>query len=243
MRHRIIFLSLICIGLLRCNTEGKPSNPEETYPDIKVAGAMKNVMWKGELAGIISLDTLSSQADLYGLGPESYLKGELLIIDGQVYVSKVLTDTSMTVERTSAIEAPFFVYGKVREWSQTTMPDSVGDIQSLERYLDEQSKSAKRPFIFKLVGTVAGADIHIQNLAAGTKVSSPQEAHQGQINYQLEEKEVEIVGFFSTEHKGIFTHHDSFLHMHLITQDRQQMGHLDRVVFDSERLQLWLPIK
>lgn len=66
------------------------------------------------------------------------------------------------------------------------------------------------------MGTVASAVIHIQNLPLGTKVSSPEEAHQGQRNYLIEEESVEVVGFFSTKHQGVFTHHNSFVHMHLI---------------------------
>ena len=39
-------------------------------------------MWKGELSGTINLDTISNKKGLYGLGPESYLTGELLINNG-----------------------------------------------------------------------------------------------------------------------------------------------------------------
>ena len=67
--------------------------------------------------------------------------------------------------------------------------------------------------------------------------------HQGQTNYMLENSEVEIVGFFSTEHKGIFTHHDSNVHMHLITTDRKKMGHLDKVFFGNGSMKLYLPKK
>ena len=92
-------------------------------------------------------------------------------------------------------------------------------------------------------GQIDSAKIHILNLPKGTKVSSPEEAHQGQINYAIGNSEVEIVGFFSTEHKGIFTHHDSNVHMHLITTDRRKMGHLDKVLFGSGDIKLYLPKK
>jgi acetolactate decarboxylase len=73
-------------------------------------------------------------------------------------------------------------------------------------------------------------------------VSSPAEAHQGQVNYSVNDEQVEIIGFFSTEHKTIFTHHDTFLHMHLITADRQQMGHLDEVLL-GKGMKLYLPVE
>ncbi len=52
---------------------------------------------------------------------------------------------------------------------------------------------------------------------------------------------VDIVGFFSTEHKTIFTHHDTFMHLHLITKDKLMMGHLDNAVFKD--ITLYFPVK
>lgn len=65
------------------------------------------------------------------------------------------------------------------------------------------------------------------NLPKATVVKSHQDAHQGQVNYTRENVSGDIVGFFSTDHKGIFTHHDTLLHMHYINHDRREMGHLD----------------
>lgn len=63
----------------------------------------------------------------------------------------------------------------------------------------------------------------------------------GQVNYPLNNEQAEIIGFFSTEHKTIFTHHDTFLHIHLMTTDKQKMGHLDEVWFKKGRMKLYLP--
>ncbi|MBT3819061.1 MAG: alpha-acetolactate decarboxylase, partial [Lentimicrobiaceae bacterium] len=41
----------------------------------------------------------------------------------------------------------------------------------------------------------------------------------------------------------VFTHHDSNVHMHLITTDRRKMGHLDKVLFGSGDIKLYLPKK
>ena len=151
------------------------------------------------------------------------MRGELLIKDGKSYVSKVSSDSSMTVEKTFKAAAPFFVYTNISQWSQIQLPKELKTIQDLEQFIDEQTADFKRPFAFKLKGDIDSAIIHVQNLPKGIKVSSPQEAHQGQTNYELENEQVEIVGFFSTEHQGIFTHHDSYLYLHPITRDEQKM--------------------
>ncbi|MEL6559087.1 MAG: acetolactate decarboxylase [Bacteroidota bacterium] len=243
MRFGYIIIGLIFIGLTECNspTNKNQSKDELTYPNVEIVGAMKNVMWQGRLGGIIDLDTISTREGLYGLGPLSYLKGEILINDGKSYVSKVVIDSSMIVEKTFDVSAPFFVYGRVIDWSVSDVPEEVKTIQNLEEFIDKKTVSNKRPFVFKLTGRVANAIIHIQNLPEGTQVSSPSEAHQGQVKYAVKGETVEIIGFFSTEHKGIFTHHDSFVHMHLITIDEQKMGHLDEL--EMEEMKLYLPVK
>lgn len=188
---------------------------------------MRNTMWKGELEGRIDLDTLTGIKGFYGLGPESFLKGELLMLDGKNYVSKVTSDSTLSVVEQDDVSAPFYVYTRIDEWIGEELPPSIKSMDDLERYLDRQTREKKRPFAFKLTGEVEKALIHSQNLPEGTAVASPEDAHQGQIDFTLQNEEVEILGFFSTEHQGIFTHHDSYLHMHLITADRKAMGHLD----------------
>lgn len=243
MKLRIFNICLlVLVFMASCKTKSSNSK-DNTYPDIQIAGAMKNVMWKGKLGGIINLDTISNKKGLYGLGPVSYLTGELLIVDGKTYISRVVDSATMSVEENSKIEAPFFVYGNANEWQKEKLPADVTDIASLEEFIDSKTKEFKRPFIFKLKGNVNYADIHIQNLPKGTMVSSPDEAHSGQVNYDLENEEVEIIGFFSTEHQAVFTHHDSYMHMHLITKDRSNMGHLDNVEFTAIEVELYLPVK
>jgi len=237
-----IAYTLLAIGLISCNSTHKKDSSKkiETYTDIKIVGAMKNVMWKGELGSSINLDTISDKNGLYAIGPESYLTGELLINNGKSYVSKVTSDSTMTVKKTFDVSAPFLVHANVTEWNEIELPANVRTIKDVEKFIDNTTTDFKRPFVFKLMGQTS-ATIHIQNLPEGTKVSSPQEAHQGQTNYELFNENVEIVGFFSTEHKGVFTHHDSYVHMHLITKDESKMGHVDEL--EIRKLKLYLPKK
>jgi len=236
MNIKTTLLGLTILTLTNCTTQA-----QKTTNEVKIVGEMKNVMWKGQLYGNIKLDTIANKTNLYGLGPVEYLAGEILIIDGKSYKSTVTSDTTMKVEETYDIKAPFFGYANISKWTEQTLPDSIQTIQQLETYLDKVTKNSPRPFIFKLTGTVEQATIHIVNLPKGSKVSSPDEAHKGQKNYELINEQADIVGFFSTEHKAIFTHHDTFLHMHLMTTDKQKMGHLDKVLFKKGTMKLYLP--
>ena len=214
---------------------------QSANPEVRVVGEMRDVMWKGKLAGKIDLDTVAGRAHMYGLGPVEYLAGEILILDGRAYRSTVVSEDAMKVEATSGLRAPFFGYGIVPSWREVELPDSVQTIAQLERHLDRLSADLERPFLFKLSGIVERATIHVVNLPKGATVSSPQEAHQGKQSYVLSREEAEIIGFFSTQHQSIFTHHDTWLHMHLITADRKQMGHLDDLEIGHGSMKLFLP--
>lgn len=240
LKRQILFI-LLTIGILGCNTPNKKTASNNNYSDIIVIGAMKDVMWKGELNGSISIDTIAYKKGLYGLGPESYLTGELLINDGIGYVSRVTSDSTMIVEKSYDLRAPFFVYTNVDDWLEINLSTSIKTIKDIEKLINQKTLEFKRPFAFKLKGKVSKAIIHIQNLPRGTIVTSPTEAHEGQTNYELNNEQVEIIGFFSTEHKGIFTHHDSYIHLHLITKDAKKMGHLDELIIDT--MKLYLPKK
>lgn len=208
---------------------------------VTIVGQMRDVMWKGQLEGKIDLDTIGNKTHLFGFGPVEYLAGEILVIDGRSYKSNVVSENDMNVVETFQIKAPFFAYANIEKWHEEILPDSIRNIEQLERYLVQLLSLKERPFLFRLSGTVEHARIHIVNLPKAAKVSSPQDAHQGQANYDLKNEDIEIIGFFSTSHKSIFTHHDSFLHMHLITKDRKKMGHLDEAIFKKESIRIYLP--
>ncbi|MEX2411621.1 MAG: acetolactate decarboxylase [Candidatus Paceibacterota bacterium] len=232
-----------CVLLISCKY-GETREYETELKENSVVnyiGAMRNVMRKGELFGTIQLDTISNFNHLYGLGPVEYLKGEILVFDGKSYVSNVINDTTMQVIESRKIKAPFFVYANVEEWKEIKFPDSIQTIPQLEVYLDNISKKLQRPFPVKITAIVETADIHIVNLPEGTEVHSPEEAHQEQKNYPLENEQVVMLGFFSTEHQAVFTHHDSYVHIHLITSDKLKMGHLDDVMLKKGTVKFFLP--
>lgn len=228
------FLLIVLTSFIQNSFAQKTSN------NIHIVGEMRNVMWKGQLQGSIHLDTINKK-NLYGLGPVEYLSGEILVINGKAYQSIVLSDSTMSVKETFDIKAPFFGYANIEEWKSHTLPDSIITLKQLESYLDQLTKNHVRPFFFQLKGQIEKATIHIVNLPKGSKVSSPDEAHQGLVNYYLSDTAVEILGFFSTSHKAIFTHHDTFVHLHLITTDKQKMGHLDEIKFKPGEIKVYLP--
>jgi len=234
-RNRSLVWVLVALSLFGACAE------RAEWPEVKIAGAMRNVMMKGELGPVVRLDTIDPRPGLYGLGPLSFLRGELLLIDGTAYVSRATSDSTLSVESNFDVSAPFLVYAQVEGWRDIPLPERVRDIVQLEEFLDTRGLNGGQPFPFRLTGRVESAGIHTQDLPPGTEVRSPADAHQGQKNFRIEGTEVEIVGFFSRQHQGIFTHMGSLTHMHLITKDHTMMGHLDELRIGQ--MKLWVPAR
>jgi len=222
-----IALSAITLLCLSCSA---PKATENQNGNVIVAGEMRRVMQMGDLSASISLDTIQSKEHLYGIGPLDSLKGEITVLDGKAYYSTLL-DGKMLVTESYGVKAPFFVYSNVTSWDELPLPDSVRTDVDLDEFITLIAKNRQLPFAFRLTTTIDSANIHVVNLPSGTVITFPQDTHKGQADFTLEDTDVEIIGFFSTSHKGVFTHHDSNTHMHLVTADRRSMGHVDQLLF------------
>jgi acetolactate decarboxylase len=111
----------------------------------------------------------------------------------------------------------------------------------LDSFLSAWAKDRPDAFAFRLTGNLAEAHLHVVDLPPGREVHSPDDAHEGQKSYVLKDLDAELLGFFSTRHKAVFTHHDTNIHLHLITIDRKWMGHLEGMHMDPRRVVLFVP--
>lgn len=240
MKHIITSIFLFSLLATAC----KPSQNYTQNQDIRIVGAMKNVMREGKLYGMIQLDTIAEKTHLYGLGPVEGLKGEIMIFDGKSYVAQYESDTSAKIFQTYSLKAPFFGYTHIAKWKEHSLPKSVINIKDLDAFLNAHTKKSQQPFFFKMEGEIETATVHIMALPDGVEVTSPQVAHEkGQKKYVLPPQKVTLLGFFSTEHQTIFTHHSTFTHIHLLSADEKMMGHLDDVHFKKGGMKLYLPQK
>ncbi|MEO8068948.1 MAG: acetolactate decarboxylase [Flavobacteriales bacterium] len=194
-------------------------------------GAMRNTMFNGQLAGLISLDSLA-RPGTFGIGPVEYLRGELLVLDGEVFRSTVLGDSTMKVEIVPATHAPFFVHQHVEQWTEVPLPSTVIDLASLDAFLTERYGMLGQAFAFRMIGDFSVIDVHIVDVTPGTVITGPEDAHRENKHFHLHGSAAEAIGFFSTKHKAVFTHHDTDIHVHAITSDRNSMGHVEAMRFE-----------
>lgn len=204
---------------------------------VRATGAMRNTMFNGQLAGLIDLDSLALPGT-FGIGPMEYLRGEVLVMDGEVYTSAVNDRGSMLVTRDQVVKAPFFVHQTVKQWTEVQLPDSVMDLAGLDRFLTARYAGLNEPFAFRLSGPFERVEVHIVDVPLGTVINGPADAHRDNKHFQITGTQAEVLGFFSTVQKAVFTHHDTNIHVHAITAERDWMGHVEALSFVAKRMSL-----
>ncbi len=202
---------------------------------IKFVGEMRDVMWKGDLKGKISTHSLNN-IKTYGLGPIEFLKGEIVVFEGQTFVSKVIDSVSHQVIKTPLVRAPFFVYSTDSDLKIVKLTFDNYSLKEIEEQINTVYKNYDEPLLIRIDGFFNKMKLHSVNLPEGKQVSSPDDAHQGLIQYELNGIDGSLIGFFSRNHKGVFTHHDSFFHAHFISDDFQVLGHIDELNLNGSKI-------
>ncbi len=143
----------------------------------------------------------------------------------------------MRAEERSDVKALFFVRVQVSTWTDVPIPPEVVDLPALDAFLTGWAADRSAPFAFRIDGPITEAHLYVMDAA---RHGDPwtDDAHASQKNFTLRDVNAELVGFFSTKHKAVFTHHDTNIHVHLVTVDRSTMGHLERLLLDPKRVSL-----
>ncbi len=208
---------------------------------VVATGAMRNTMFNGQLAGLIQLDSIAKPGT-YGIGPVEFIHGELMLWDGHGYRSTAQGDSAMLVEERPESKAPFFVHQHVTKWTTVELPDSVVDLPTLDAFLTARYAPSGKPFAFRISDAIASVDVHIVDVPRGTEVNGPDDAHRHNKHFHAQERTMDLIGFFSTKHKAVFTHHDTNIHVHAITAERDWMGHVEELRFDPRQVILTVAV-
>ena len=78
---------------------------------------------------------------------------------------------------------------------------------------------AQRPSLGRTSCRVGCPPEDTLDLALSTRGLEPRPA--------LDDTAVRLVGVYSEHHHGVFTHHGTNMHIHVLTEDGRQSGHLD----------------
>ena len=222
--------------------QDSPTNRDGAVIDVRWAGALTNVMMKGDLKGTVDLRDLSKLRGVYAVGALEGLQGEVTILDSAASIARV-RDGKVVISRVAEGKACVLVYAQVRAWKEVPLPRTTRSIDQLEAFVVEAARkqgiNTNRPFPFLVKGTVTEARFHVVRHPGDLK--DPLELHdKAKVKYTFRRGAVDLVGFYSDKHLGIFTCGGN-LHLHMRSADGQLSGHLDEVDLGDE-MRLFLPL-
>jgi acetolactate decarboxylase len=204
-------------------------------------GSQRQTIMTGNRAAHLDLRMLKGRSHLYGIGPIEGLAGEVTIADSRPSLARVGADHVIHVTESYEAGVPFFVWAEVPAWQAQEIPDGARTYAELERFVSEAGAGAglTQAFPFMVTGRPELVDFHIVNATSATPPGM--EAHQKiQIPFELNGQETKLVGFWSSQHQGVFTPMGTNIHAHFQTPDNKISGHVQGLALTG-RLTLSLP--
>lgn len=215
---------------------------------IQTWAASASVHWQGTLkavhmgdsSGKVPLAPLAKVPHLYALGPQAGLQGEITVFDGQFYLSEVEEDQILTRFKPTG-KASFLVWSSVKDWGPALSLPAIKHLKALDQALETQAQkqgvSLNEPLAFVLEGQAKEVTYHVlspppKQVHAPHKKHPPAHAHKKFAHSKtVKQTPVRFVGFFSKAHAGVFTHHGSHSHIHVI--EPGGAGHVDALVLEA----------
>ena len=224
---KYIIILLIVISITSCGTD---SNKESENIKVEYKGALKNMMHKGDISAKVDLKVFENVEHFYALGAIENLKGEIQIFDSKSF-NTMLIDSTLTFDNSFNKKATLLVYASVSKWKSINIPDSVVTYEQLESFIGQAAKENQieidEPFPFLIEGRAKSFDWHVINWKDGDTEHSHEKHINSGPNGTINNRQVEMLGFYSDSHHAIFTHHTTNMHIHVKTADNKMAGHVD----------------
>ena len=224
MKHLIILLTvLLAISSLT------PQSDNNNFK-VEYKGALKNMMHKGDISAKADLSDFKEINHFYALGAFENLKGEIQIFDSKPFNTTVV-DGNLIFDYSFKNKATLLVYASVNKWKTINIPDSVSTYEQIEKYIEHTAKENKinidEPFPFLIEGRAKSFDWHVINWKEGDMEHTHEKHKTSGLHGTINDRQVEMLGFFSNAHHAIFTHHTTNMHIHVKTADSKVAGHVD----------------
>lgn len=203
--------------------------------DVHTIGTLRSIIHEGSIEARAPLAKMAG-AHRYALGALARLDGEFIVLDGKIWTSRpgdgnAIRHPSGLVDRDSVTLA---VYANVSSWRSIpiTKPLSLSAIgDTIASRATAAGLPSGGPFAFLIEGPVDSVQWHV---ADGRKLPPGPSSHEAHAAAAVQgirhATNAVLLGFYSHHHQGVFTHHDSSVHIHAYFPDDKLVGHVDGVI-------------
>lgn len=208
------------------------------------------VQWTGEArlvqqgidySGKIALSALKPARNLYAIGPIEDLQGEITIWNSRPFIARVV-DGKVSVDNSWSAKAPFLVYGEVRQWKTSKLSAELSMSTAAARIREQADRCGldlKKACVFSIQGRAKHLKYHVLHNPSGLAPDGTSAPHKkAKIAFTLQNRMVDLIGFYSEAHSGIFTPENSLIHVHFKTPDGKLSGHVDDFEISAVKLKL-----
>lgn len=212
------------------------------FGQVMHSGAMSEMVKTG-FAPTVSLDSLQKYKHLIAMGPLGKMEGEITVLDGKIYGGKSLISGETVIVNDWKVRAPFLVYADVAQWEKIKLSGKAESIAELEEKIKEAALARginlEEPFFFRIEGSFDQMVTHI--VTPRTQEVEGYVAGQNQKNYEHASESGELIGVHSKVGQRIYTHHDGFMHVHFLNEEKDFTGHLDKFKSNLDQLVIYFP--
>lgn len=209
--------------------------------NIRHYGHFQKMVQNKDVAGTVDLKTALSAPNMYAVGALAGGAGEITVNNSQVWLAYGKDGLEKTT--TSVLEgeeALLLVAADVETWREVALPNEMSE-EELHQFIVDQAAAhdidTSVPFPFLLEGHF-DLDWHV--------INGPNPDFQGhggppfliQVEETVEQKAATIIGFYSADIQGVFTHPGESWHLHVLFAEEEKAGHVDKLLVRDAVLKL-----
>lgn len=210
---------------------------------VEFGGSQKTIFASGKAERVVPVGAMAAGTDSFGVGAVAGLDGEITVLNGKPYVTKVRGD-GYTLDHDHDHAATFAVWARVPRWRDEPVPATVKGYLDLQNFVKARAVAAgidvSKPFPFQLTGTPAEVKWHINlDLTEGKPINTELFA-KSKANYVAKNQAMDIIGFYSEKHPGVFISAYApaikkesglmnAIHIHMVSKDGKSAGHIDNL--------------
>jgi hypothetical protein len=208
--------------------------------DFTAVGNFKRMNHTGDTGGQVRLADLPQSAGSWGMGALAGLKGELLLRDGRLLVSRGDDPLGRVTAAQAGDEAVLFAAARVRQWAEVPLPSDMSQRQ-FEAFVLEQAKAlgldGREPFPFLVQGRYPRLTWHVLTGQPARGVDHAGHGHghgggggggAGKRLFEQPGAGGELVGMYSgVEFEGVVSHPGERFHIHYADDAARVSGHVD----------------
>jgi alpha-acetolactate decarboxylase len=202
--------------------------------DIRAYGNFKRVVDTGDTMGVVNLSALAVGEQTYGVGALAGMRGEIMLWNGKLLVSRGDSHKGRTGRPTATDEAVLFIQAVVKSWVEVRVPADMTQ-REFEAFVVETARKqgidSNRAFPFVIRSEKLTLTWHVVSGTAaspGHGLATHKQGHAQSRVFHESDAPGMLLGFYTgAALEGIASHPGERFHVHFADPGLSVSGHVD----------------